>query len=307
MAVEVKRHHYPSHAGYSHSVATRRLLSDQKGGYWQSLVPLFKRDSSLAPLDVAKITSLTTVQVSRFKDSHLPSPMPEEKTKNLIRRNQIRWHGFSQDELEGFAFVRKLIEAGLITEDITYWDKLNHFHKERQRPLPERFAEKLRSEVFLRAVDVTSRRDNDLFMTYQSIADSSSSLGDYARQMDMEEELILSRRRGESLVLEEDELKTLENWNENRFLILRNTLIGVNPKDTMRIDKQPPEIAMVVHLLMYTGAVIFNTTKDFNPMTRRIKVKDLLSLIDRVLKIGGNGHSLYDQMFALDQKGRVLT
>lgn len=197
MAVEAKNHHNPSHAGYPHSEETKRLLSQQKGGYKYLLLPLYMRDPFLSPLEAVEMTGLTSKQVHRFRTDHMPAITDEERPKVLARilarRNHIRWHGFTQDELDSFAFVRGLLDRGLITEDTTYWDRLHSLHARQQIPLPEVFAQRLRSEVFLRAIQDVKEGKVGLLEQYNTVVAFVNTNEEQSQRMKEEEEFITSQ------------------------------------------------------------------------------------------------------------------
>lgn len=145
---------------------------------WNIIMPLVLRDA-LIPEMVA-LTQLTTMQVANALH-HSSSPersavlsqyLAPEKDKE--RRSKSHQRGsrsvdrsqISLDEERRNELARALLDAGLITDDVSSWKNLQNIYADAGRELPKNLADKIRLEIFLKAKKSSDEGDSSLMEQY---------------------------------------------------------------------------------------------------------------------------------------------
>lgn len=164
--------------GKKHTNEARNAESMKKGGIRVGVLRYALRGGTNE--EIAQITSFSYEQVERFtkngrKNGDLPIPTSEERFQIRSRANKLQRlkakHGgeFPLEIQRSFVFARSLHKAGVISEDLTTWDKLMSFYSENGKELPENFAEKVRLEVFYEAVEGVLVGNEGLMALYTSL------------------------------------------------------------------------------------------------------------------------------------------
>jgi hypothetical protein len=89
------------------------------------------------------------------------------KPKHLADRPQP-----TQEERNSINFAKRAQEKGFFTDDLTYWNKLNSLYESLGRELSFSFYDRLRLEVFHRAIEQAKEGDIALLNSYTEIGRS---------------------------------------------------------------------------------------------------------------------------------------
>lgn len=137
------------------SQQARDRMSLARGGIRIFCAPLVLRRGSV--YYISGITGYSKKQIYNqtriFRaDGQLP-PVTAQSLHDIqveARRKKPK-PGTSEYEAEQrrFAVARGLMKAGFIDRELTYWDRLHALYQRHQRPMPDDFATKIRSEAFL--------------------------------------------------------------------------------------------------------------------------------------------------------------
>lgn len=148
------------------SQQTRDRISLARGGIQIFCAPLILRRGSV--YDILGITGYSKKQIynqTRFfrADGQLP-PVTAQSLHDIqeARRKKPK-PGTDEYEAEQrrFAVARGLMKAGFIARETTQWDRLHALYQRHQRPMPDDFATKIRSEAFLVVHEQWRRRNQE--------------------------------------------------------------------------------------------------------------------------------------------------
>lgn len=137
------------------SQQARDSMSLARGGIQIFCAPLILRHGSV--YDISGITGYSKYQIyeqTRFfrADGQLP-PATVQSLHDIQVEAHKKKPKPDTDEYEveqkRFAVARGLTKAGFIARETTKWHRLHALYQRHQRPLPDDFATKIRSEAFL--------------------------------------------------------------------------------------------------------------------------------------------------------------
>lgn len=147
---------------------------------WELRLSLFFYGGGLVE-EVEQITGLRRVQIEDLvsdsrKSGKLKRPTPEEtrlreRKAHLGKPRESHTRNYSPDEQKSFLLARKFLEAGLISKNLTFGDKLSRLYERFKRPLPESFSERLRLEVFLQAREAMAKGEMGLLRQYKNLGE----------------------------------------------------------------------------------------------------------------------------------------
>lgn len=145
--------------GRRHTDESKRKMSLERGGRAIRGYPLFLRGASVE--DVVQIAGIDRKKVKYLRDDlrkrgKLKRPTKEEqrlarRKSHLGKKRTSHGREYTPEQVKSIAFAKKLLKAGLITEDLTYWIKLNEIAQKQGKVLPKDFSESLRMEAYLAA------------------------------------------------------------------------------------------------------------------------------------------------------------
>jgi len=72
------------------------------------------------------------------------------------------------------AFVKQLVHEELITENLTYWNRLSEVYGYYQRPVPKHFVDKVKAEAYLVASLHMHVGRGDIYTTYMKAAEAAN-------------------------------------------------------------------------------------------------------------------------------------
>lgn len=141
---------------------------------WRIVRPLYARGALAG--EIAELTDLTHKQVKNsIKKGKRPEwnrrePFSINGQNNRIKRalqfKKTRSKALPENEIKNIKFARELLANGLVTDDLSYWERMVSVYKGQGRSLPSEFSERLRLEFFLQAVSKARSGDNTLLMLY---------------------------------------------------------------------------------------------------------------------------------------------
>lgn len=155
---------------------------EKQSPIWTAIRPLVLRDGLTS--EIMDITGFTKWQVNNAKYSkkhpewrQVPGySAPGKETERRRRSHQGKPNKLenrqpiSEDQKKNNNFAKKILDAGLITDDLLYWNALNSLYLRLERNLPEEFSDKLRLELFLKGqVHRFTRQDVSLIRTYRDM------------------------------------------------------------------------------------------------------------------------------------------
>lgn len=149
--------------------------SEVKGGIRLKTWPFLLR--GFHPIQIREITGFSLKQIHRQKKYLFNSGVDVVRNRRESMKQAVRIKSIKLSEEEALpranyaAFALKLIENGLITNDISSWEKLEEIYQEENRPLPEDLFEKLALEAFLRTQQSLKNGDRTLLDRYINLGD----------------------------------------------------------------------------------------------------------------------------------------
>lgn len=157
---------------------TREKQSERFGGIRNKCWPLLLRGAEVE--DVLQIrTEFTRSQIENLiryqREKDFLEKPTKEKTRERMgkeRRNKPRWTKgrlYTQEQQNAFRLARLVCEGGFITRDLTFWNKLVEIYEMKQRKMPDFFADRLRLEVFLLAMEQAMSGNKKNLERYEGI------------------------------------------------------------------------------------------------------------------------------------------
>lgn len=162
-----------SNKGHFHTEEYKRRSSLERGGVKIKTLPLFLRGAMAH--EIVEITDLKAIQIARSRDGLRKSgelPKSTKSAESLIKRKahlgkpRAGIREYLKEQQNSFSFARKFCEVGLIGKDLAGWEKLHQIFSDQEKELPEAFSDKLRLEIFLRAVEEAKKGDRSLLKKY---------------------------------------------------------------------------------------------------------------------------------------------
>lgn len=154
----------------------RRDMSKESRGIWDKILPFLVRGVSV--VDIKQITGFDSKQIARatkkLRKIGIIPPLTAELLDTTRRKaQQVRQHGYTQEEQRDSIFVASLQNAGLITENLTYWDRLHELYTYYERELPASLPSQIAAEAYLAASLHIHVGRVDVYIAYMRVAESS--------------------------------------------------------------------------------------------------------------------------------------
>ncbi|MBI2022481.1 hypothetical protein HYS97_01385 [Candidatus Daviesbacteria bacterium] len=154
-----------------------KTASLAKGGTAVLTYPLFLRMGTIA--EVMELTQLDRVAVEGAKNRFrrrglLAKPTPEETATLKSRAQSEQYEVKAKDSQQGIILASRLLRAGLIPDDKSYWNQLERVYQEHGRRLPTTFAERLILETYLIAFS-DIQKGQEIFKLMEQLGESDPS------------------------------------------------------------------------------------------------------------------------------------
>ena len=148
---------------------------EKRSTVWNIVGPLYARGALVG--EMVELTDLTPQQVENSikRNKYRPEwsqiePFDinahDNRRKGAKRFKKRRESGISEDEKRGILFARELIFAGLITDDVSNWDRLEQMYRRNGIQLRDDFAYRLILELFLAARVMADNGDRSMIERY---------------------------------------------------------------------------------------------------------------------------------------------
>ncbi|GEM_PF-4166830 len=193
--------------------------------------------------EVIQIVGGDREQIAEFKnylrDRHLLQKSTKEEESEVKRRahrgkpRNSRGREYSAIERNTFALVGKFCAAGLITEDLSYWNLLHRMYADRERGLLDSFADRLRLEVYLAAMEALGKNDPLVLSRYRMFGDEIDP--EWARKSLAQEEAFISIKYFNPWADGEDKRGLYRVTPQGRQYRLVSDADGVMAYDTTRL------------------------------------------------------------------------
>lgn len=148
------------------TMEVRRSISKKKGGIMGQAFPLFQRGWYVSDvIELGFERRQVTNALAKMKIAGLVKrPTQEEKKEGAVRSHRTK--EYLPEENNSHLLARRFLDDGLVVDNLEYFNKLQNLYQERGRKLPESSSDRLRLEVFLRAVSETKEGDGSLIRKY---------------------------------------------------------------------------------------------------------------------------------------------
>jgi len=119
----------------------------------------------------------------------LPRPSKEQTRKALSQAHLVK---FSQEEENKFALAKRMIEEGLVGDNLSNWEDLSLLYKKSKRSLPKNFVDKIILELYVLLVKGLKNEDSTSSIKYGRLL-REDSFGSFFEQLKSEKGFLLAK------------------------------------------------------------------------------------------------------------------
>lgn len=162
------------------SAEFKAKMSEIQGGISNTCLPLLLRGGSIP--DIVAITKFEYAQVERVVTNARRKgtlPRPTEKQTRIAKSKALRGkprhtqgRNYTKIDIKRQEIAKKLLDSGLITENLTYWNKLHELYAHYRRKLPRGFTRQIHLEGMLVAQLHMAVNRVDVSNTYDAAINS---------------------------------------------------------------------------------------------------------------------------------------